>query len=48
MELKDAQWAVIELLMSAGKSSKGRVGRPRRNNREVIEGILSILHSGGC
>ena len=46
MELKDAQWAVISPLLSDGKSGQGRVGRPRRDNRPVLEGILWILRTG--
>ncbi len=46
MELSDTQWAVISPLLSDGKSGPGRVGRPRRNNRLVLEGILWILRTG--
>ena len=46
MELSDTQWAVISPLLSDGKSGPGRVGRPRRNNRHVLEGILWILRTG--
>ncbi len=46
MELTDAQWAVISPLLSDGKSGQGRVGRPRRDNQPVLEGILWILRTG--
>lgn len=46
MGLTDAQWVVISPLLSNGKSGQGRVGRPRRDNRRVTEGILWILRTG--
>ena len=46
MELTDAQWAVIGPLLSNGKSGPGRRGRPQRDNREVLSGILWILRTG--
>jgi transposase len=46
MELTDAQWAVIEGLLPDGKSGPGKKGRPRRGNREVLEGILWVLRTG--
>jgi transposase len=46
MELTDAQWAVVEALLPEGKSGPGRKGRPRRGNREVLEGILWVLRTG--
>ena len=46
MELTDAQWEIIAGLLPKGKSGPGRKGRPRRNNREVFEGILWILRTG--
>lgn len=46
MELTDAQWGVIEPLMGAGKSGPGKKGRPRRESRDVIEGVLWILRTG--
>lgn len=46
MELTDSQWEIIEPLLSQGKSGPGLKGRPRRNNREVLEGILWILRTG--
>ncbi len=46
MELTDQQWAIIEPLLPQGKSGPGLKGRPRRDNREVLEGILWILRTG--
>lgn len=42
-ELSDEQWQLIELLMP--KPARPR-GRPRRDDREVLNGILWILRSG--
>ena len=45
-ELTDEQWARIgPLLPEAVRRSDGK-GRPRRENREVLNGILWILRSG--
>ena len=41
--LDDASWARIEPLMP---SSDGRRGRPFRDHREVIEGIIDRLRTG--
>ena len=46
MELTDKQWELIEPLLSAGKSGPGKKGRPRRNNREILDGILWIMRTG--
>jgi len=46
MELTDKQWEIISPLLSGGKSGVGLKGRPRRENREVLEGILWILRTG--
>ena len=40
--LSDAQWGIIEPLLPKLSSH----GRPWRNNREVLEGILWVLKSG--
>jgi len=45
-ELTDEQWAIIgPLLPEPPRRSDGK-GRPRRGNREVLNGILWILRSG--
>jgi transposase len=41
--LTDAQWARIEPLMP---SSKGQRGRPFRDHRQVVEGIVYRLRTG--
>lgn len=46
MEITDTQWAVIAPLLSAGKSGPGRKGRPRCDDRQVLEGILWVLRTG--
>jgi transposase len=44
--LNDEQWAAIEpLLPTPSKRTDGK-GRPRRNDRDVLNGILWILRSG--
>ena len=44
MELKDKEWAIIEPLLSELPS--GKRGRPWRDNREVLDGILWVLRTG--
>jgi len=46
MELRDKQWELIGPLLPEGKSGTGKKGRPRRDNREVLNGILWILRTG--
>ena len=46
MELTDAHWEILAPLLPKGKSGPGKKGRPRRENREVLEGILWILRTG--
>lgn len=41
-DLSDAQWNRIKRLLPKPK----RFGRPRVNDREVINGILYVLHTG--
>jgi len=42
-DLTDEQWNQIRPFLT---TSKSRVGRPRRDDREVINGILYVLSSG--
>ena len=46
MELTSMQWSAISRPFPEGKSGKGKRGRPRRGNREILEGILWILRTG--
>ena len=44
MELNDKEWEVIEPLLPELPS--GERGRPWRDNREVLDGILWVLRTG--
>ena len=44
-ELTDEQWSLIELLFDKPPTIQTR-GRPRRPDREVLNGVLWILRSG--
>jgi transposase len=44
-ELTDEQWSLIEPLFDQPPIIRGR-GRPRRDEREVMNGVLWILRSG--
>ncbi|MFZ2177439.1 MAG: transposase [Rhodococcus sp. (in: high G+C Gram-positive bacteria)] len=41
--LSDAQWALIEPMLP---SSDGRSGRPFRNNRKLVEGVIYQSQAG--
>lgn len=45
-ELSDIQWVLIEPLLPKPIIRADRKGRPRRPNREIINGVLWILRSG--
>ena len=45
MELTDAQWQLLKPLVEPG-TPKQRRGRPWRDTREVLEGVLWILRTG--
>lgn len=45
MELTDAQWELLKPLVEPGTPKKRR-GRPWRETREVLEGVLWILRTG--
>jgi transposase len=45
-ELSDIQWTFIEPLIPKPPIREDRKGRPRRSDREVLNGILWILCSG--
>jgi len=46
MDLTDAQWAVLEPLLPQPRLRRDRRGRPWRDPRDVINGILWILRTG--
>ena len=46
MDLTDRQWELIGPLLPEGKSGPGKKGRPRRNSRDILDGILWILRTG--
>jgi transposase len=45
MELTDAQWELLRPLVEPGTPKKRR-GRPWRDTRQVLEGVLWILRTG--
>jgi len=45
-DLTDVQWAVLDPLIPKPKSRKDGRGRPWRERREVLNGILFILRTG--
>jgi transposase len=46
MELTDEQWSAIAPQLPGGKSGPGKRGRPRQDDRAILEGILWILRTG--
>ncbi len=46
MDLTDTQWAVVEPLIPKPRRRKDGRGRPWRNPREVLSGILWVLRTG--
>lgn len=46
MDLTDAQWAVVEPLLPKPKLRKDRRGRPWKDPRDVLNGILWVLRTG--
>ena len=45
-ELTDEQWAIIAPLIPEPPRREDRRGRPGKDSREVINGILWVLRSG--
>ena len=45
MDLTDAQWALLEPLLREKRRSDGR-GRPWRDSRQVLNGVLWVLRTG--
>lgn len=46
MDLTEEQWALLEPLLCEPKRRADGRGRPRRNPREVLDGVLWILRTG--
>ncbi|ODS54441.1 MAG: transposase, partial [Acidobacteria bacterium SCN 69-37] len=46
MDLTDAQWAVLAPLLPKPRVRRDRRGRPWRDPRDVLNGILWILRTG--
>ena len=46
MDLTDEQWAVLKPLLPAVKRRPDGKGRPRRDSRAVLNGILWVLRTG--
>ena len=46
MDLTDAQWAIVEPLIPTPRRRKDRRGRPWREPRQVLGGILWVLRTG--
>lgn len=46
MELTNEQWKVVESLIPEQERNGNNVGRPFRNPRDVLNGILWILRTG--
>jgi len=48
MELTDEQWVILEPLIPIKEPRKDGKGRPRINNRDILNGILWVLRSGAA
>jgi transposase len=48
MQLSDAQWSRVEALIPEPFFFRRRRGRPWRDARQVLEGILWVLRSGAA
>ncbi len=46
MKLKDEQWAVVEPLLPKPVKREDRKGRPRVDNRAILNGILWTIRTG--
>src|SRR5579862_10000412 len=46
MKLTDEQWSVVEPLIPKPKRRKDGKGRPRRESRDVLDGMLWVLWTG--
>jgi transposase len=46
MDLTDPQWAILEPLLPERDVKQGGRGRPRKDARQVLNGVLWILRTG--
>jgi len=46
MDLADEQWAVVEALLPKPKKRADGKGRPRVDNRSILNGILWVMRTG--
>jgi transposase len=46
MRLTDTQWAIVESLLPKPEARKDRRGRPRQDERRILDGILWVLRTG--
>ena len=46
MKLTDKQWAVVEPLLPKKPGRTDGRGRPRRSDREILDGVLWVLRTG--
>ena len=46
MDLTEAQWEILESLVPEPRRRADGRGRPRRDRREVLDGILWVLRTG--
>lgn len=48
MDMTEEQWAILEGLIPEKAAREDGKGRPRVNNREVLNGILWVLRTGAA
>ena len=48
MQLTEEQWKVLEPLIPAKEPREDGKGRPRTDNREVLNGVLWVLRTGAA
>lgn len=46
MDLTDKEWAVIKPIIPTPPFKSKKTGRPRRSDRDVLNGILWVLRTG--
>lgn len=45
-ELTDEEWDLVSKVLPKGKSGEGKRGRPREDERKLLNGLFWILRSG--